>query len=116
MKKLTDLSEKEIRQIVQDMFSPQEITNIVYDKEFDQIHCTIKAEFETLDDGKRVVFTASEDILLSNPFDSGEDSILEDDDIVPYKERLMFKQFCFVKGIYETDVITNNPYLQEEED
>ena len=112
--KLTDLSIPEIIQIVTDIFKAKKVTNIKIHKKDSEITCKAYLEWETTDDnGKQVVYTAPSEIIMLNPFDNDADSLLIDDDYASFEERQKFKQFCFAKGIYETAMIENNPYIKK---
>ena len=116
MSKFTELSEKEVRQIVQDIFSPKKISNVKIHKRADEITCDIYTEWTSHDDnGEEDVTTIKDAIILRNPFDYGEDALwadfqLEKDD---YNK---LKQFCYAKGIYGVAIgwMFDNPYLEEE--
>ena len=106
------LTDDEVKQIVNDIFIPEKITCITRSKKHGEIRCKIYVEWETTDENDEpVVYTAPSDIVMSNPFDNHEESLLVDDNYASSGELLKLKQFCFAKGIYETSVVKNNPYL-----
>lgn len=112
--KFLDLTENEIRQIVNDIFSPKKITCIKKSKKYDEITCKIYTEWECHDDdGNLVPEVIPDEITLMNPFDYGEDSIQAPFQVTgqDYKK---LKQFCFSKGIYgvSIDWLIDNPYME----
>ncbi len=115
-RKFLDLTDDEIRQIVNDIFNPKKITCIKKSRKWDEITCKIYTEWETTDDdGNKVVYLNDDILTLRNPFDYGEDALhvefmLRGDDY----DKL--RSFCFAKGIFgvSIDWLTNNPYNVED--
>ncbi len=113
-RKFTDLTKEEIRQIIQDIFSPKRITNIVVHKRDDEITAGIYTDWYSYDDdGKEEITTVKDDITLRNPFDYGENAIYADFSI-RRDDFYKLKQFCYAKGIYGESIkwMANNPYLR----
>ncbi len=111
-RKFLDLTDDEIRQVVNDIFSPKKITCIKKSKKWDEITCKIYTEWETTDDdGNKVDELIPDEITLKNPFDYGEEAIHADFQ-VNREDYCTLKQFCFAKGIfgYQIDWLLNNPY------
>lgn len=116
-RKFVDLTESEVRQIVQDIFNPKKISNIHFHKRDDEISCNIYTEWVSKDDnGKEEVTTCKDEITLSNPFDNGEYAIHADFSIRK-DDYIKLKQFCFANGIYGTSInwMFNNPYTAKKE-
>ena len=113
--KFLDLTDEEIKQIVQDIFQPKKITCIKRNKKWDEITCKIYTEWETTDDDENNINELIPDYLtLKNPFDYGEESI-DVDFQLHYKDYVKLKQFCYAKGIYghSIDFLFDNPYLEK---
>lgn len=115
LRKFTDLSKDEIRQIVSDIFHPKKITNIETHKRDEEITCTIYTEWESYDDDGKLEIDLIPDILiLRNPFEYGDNAIHVGFS-VGYNDYLKLKQFCFAKGIFHEDWVNDNPYLPKED-
>lgn len=109
-KKFTSLTDKEIKQIVEDLFHPKKISNIERDEGCDSI--TLDMTTDWGDDGSILI---TDTITLSNPFENALDSICiagyEWD--VTNEEIHQLKQFCFAKGLFPEDWYTDNPYIEK---
>ena len=111
MKKITDLTDAEITQIITDLFSPKEIKGIRRNKKKGTISCSITTEWGEGSDVAEIEDT----LTLRNPFDYGlYDAIDFDDGSFPTDEEdvFKFKQFCFAKGVQPEYLTKNNPYLK----
>ena len=114
-RKFTDLSKDEIKFIVNEIFSPEKITNIKTHKRDDEITCTIYTEWEsTDDDGKTVVDLIPDEIELRNPFDYNSYA-LHAQFSLSVNDFNKLKSFCYAKGIYGKSIewLTNNPYIDQ---
>lgn len=113
MKKITDLTDVEITQIITDLFSPKEIKGLRRNKKKGTVSCSITTEWGEGSDVEEI-----EDALtLRNPFDHGMyDAIDFEDGNFPTDEEdlFKFKQFCFAKGIQPEYLTKNNPYLKRD--
>lgn len=110
-----ELTNDEIRQIVNDIFQPKKISCIKKSKEWDEITCKIYTKWESVDDsGKIVVDLIGDTITLRNPFNYGKDAI-EADFRINKDDYDKLKQFCYAKGIYGESIewLVNNPYMKQ---
>lgn len=97
-RKLTDLTHEEIKFIVNDIFKPKEIKNIVMDEENECITVTITLEW---DDGDTL-----------SPIDDDVDFYYENisaDFSLSYKDKTNWKKFLLAKGCNK--LLEDNKYL-----
>lgn len=107
--RLTDLTNKEIEKIVQDIFSPNKITCIKRYKRDDHISVKIYTDWGEDDD----IVTIADTIHFYNPFD--EAYCLDDENggfPIDGSDREKFKKFCYAHGIVG-HLKKKNPYLKE---
>lgn len=114
--KMYDLSDEDVKQIVDDIFSPTKINNIRRNKKTDTVSCTIYTEWEGKDeDGKKETHIIADRVTFRNPFDCDDAIEFEDPNApVEQKELKTLMQFCYAKGIRPEYLIKDNPYLAEE--
>ena len=112
MKKITDLTDAEITQIITDLFSPKEIKGLRRNKKKGTVSCSITTEWGEGSDVAEI-----EDILtLRNPFDYGlYEAIDFEDGSFPTdgEDVFKFKQFCFAMGVQPEYLTKSNPYLKK---
>ena len=111
MRTMCSLTAEEIRQIVNDIWEPNEITKIKRNTRTESISFTITT---TWGEGDTEV-DVDDRICIRNPFDYGEDAIDPDDPGFPVNEAdyERLRQFCYAKGIFPTYLDKNNPYKRE---
>ncbi len=113
--KMYDLSDEDVKRIVDDIFSPTKITNIRRNKKTDTVSCTIYTEWEGKDeDGKKETDIIADRVTFRNPFDYGPDDAIEFEDPnfpVDQKDLKTLMQFCYAKGIQPEYLKKDNPYL-----
>lgn len=97
-RKLTDLTHEEIKFIVNDIFKPKEIKNIVMDEENECITVTITLEW---DDGDSVS-------LIDDDVDFYYENISADFSLT-YKDKANWKKFLLAKGCNK--LLDDNKYL-----
>lgn len=100
-RKFTDLTEAEVRELVDAIFSPKKITCVRRRVRDEEITCKIYTEWEggsDENDGKP--FVVADDLTLRNPFIYGERAISVDFSLDSGDYRKM-RQFCLAKGIEE---------------
>lgn len=116
--KMYDLSDEDVKRIVDDIFSPTKITNIRRNKKTDTVSCTIYTEWEGRDeDGKKETDIIADRVTFRNPFDCEPDDAIEFEDPnfpVDQKDLKTLMQFCYAKGIQPEYLTKDNPYLAEE--
>jgi len=111
MKTFLDLTDDEIKQIVTDMFKAKKVTSIKRNKKYDRITCKVYVEWKSYDDNDKIIVEKlCDEITLSDPFKYETMSIA-----APFslkrEDYIKLMQFCFAKGVYESYLIKNNPYL-----
>lgn len=115
--KLIDLTNDEIKQILQDIFQPKKITCIKRNKKYDEIYCKMYTEWKSINDnGEEEINLIADDITLRNPFNNDKyDSFGITDFEITYNDYKKLKQFCYAKGIYghSIDFLFDNPYLKK---
>lgn len=103
-RKFLDLSDNEIRQIVNDIFSPQKISCIKKSRKYDEITCKAYTEWTSYnDDGKEEVSVIPDEVVLRNPFDYGEGAIQAQFQLLA-EDYNKLKAFCFSKGIFGASI------------
>lgn len=105
-RKFTSLTDDEVRQIVNDMFSPKKITCIKRSKKYDEITCKIYTEWNDGEDD----FVMADELILKDPFKYGEWAIHINMSVHEI-DYIRLKQFCIAKGICP-EWYRNNPYMQ----
>lgn len=111
-RKITDLSNKLIKQVINDIFKPLRITRIIKDKEKQEVVVFIVCEWVSEnDDGADEIAEFEDRIVLNDPFifeGIDNNSIFVDlfqDDIDIYK------RFCIANGVCE--YLKDNKYLKK---
>ncbi len=106
MKKFVDLSDEEIKQIVNDIFAPNSITHIKRYNKQDYVTCNIK----TVSNNGKSDFEIESELYIGNPFELDVNAISVDFD-EPDKDSdlIKLKQFCVAKGVLP-EWAANNPY------
>lgn len=97
-RKLTDLTDEEVKFIVNDIFKPKDIKDIVRDEENECITVTITLEW---DDGDMVS-------LIDDDVDFYYENISADFSL-NYKDKINWKKFLLSKGCNK--LLENNKYL-----
>jgi len=80
-------------------------------KKYDRITCKVYVEWKSYDDNDKIIVEKlCDEITLSDPFKYETMSIA-----APFslkrEDYIKLMQFCFAKGVYESYLIKNNPYL-----
>ena len=113
VRKFSELTDDEVREIVSDIFCPKKITCIKRNKRDDEISCKIYTEWDPYEKGDKP-FVLADELVLYNPFFNGNRSISIDMGI-GHDDYEKLRQFCFARGV-ETNLdkyLVNNPYLKE---
>lgn len=105
-RRIIDLTDEEIRFIINDIFDPKVIENIQRDVVEDRITCDITTD--GWNDGE-TAYAMTDELSLSMP--SAVHSGIEIDFSVNPEEILKWKQFCIAKGC--NTLFKNNPYIEE---
>ncbi len=99
MKNITDLTKEEIEFIINDIFDVKKISNIIINRQKEEIVCTV---YQKRDNGKKNELTPDK-IVLRNPFNHGSDAISGTIPVI-LADYDAFKAFCYAKGIYGTGI------------
>ena len=109
-----DLTDEEVRELVQYIFEPKKITCIKRNKKWDEITCKIYTEWNTTDDdGKEIVELIPDELTLKNPFDYGEEALHVDFQLHS-TDYFKMKQYCYAKCIYGASIqwLIDNPFMK----
>ncbi len=113
-KSFLDLTDDEVRELVQYIFEPKKITCIKRNKKWDEITCKIYTEWNTTeDDGTVIPELIPDELTLKNPFDYGEEALHVDFQLHS-TDYFKMKQYCYAKGIYGVSIkwLFDNPFLK----
>lgn len=111
-RKISSLTDEEIKFIVNEIFKPEKITRIKRNKKEDSISCKIYTKWYTPDTASsETSILISDIVVLRNPFNNGEDAIESYGYPIDRENYKQLKLFCFAKGIFPSEWIENNPYL-----
>lgn len=116
-RRISDLTNDEIKFIVNEIFKPKKITNIKAHKREDMISCTIYTEWTGKDDNGNEEITVIQDYVeLRNPFDYETEAIWWQDVAIHRDDYDKLKSYCYIKGIYGESIkwLTDNPYWDHE--
>jgi len=112
-RKITDLTNEEIKEIVSDIFKARKITCIKRYRNSEEVTCKIYTEWEPDEPGGKPIVLADE-LTLRNPFVYGSKAIAVDMSLKSedYKK---LKQYCYAHGVTEgvDDYLHDNPYLKK---
>lgn len=104
---ITDLTDDEVRFIVNRLLSPQSITDI---------HRTVILEdpavevrYMSLYGDEHETFEAPESVILQDPFDNDGEGVISDDDTFSWQTQVEFQKYCLVKGV--CILLKDNRYL-----
>ena len=113
MRNFSDLTEEEVREIVQDIFKPEKITCVRKYKKDDEIQCKIYTRWGGGEQDPEEVVVQDE-LTMRNPFVYGIHSI-DVDFSIDYDDVQKLKKYCFAKGITFglDDYLHDNPYLKK---
>ena len=112
---ITDLTDDEVKQIVDEIFKPKRIFKITRRKRAKEIEVSIKTDWCFYDDdGKKKVYEDTEYVTLKDPFltNGGIETDKNTYDFDSAKHDFMFKQFCLAKGV--CCLLKDNPYMEAE--
>lgn len=109
-KRLVDLTDDEVREIVTVLVSPKEISKISRNSKYDEISCQIVTDWE--DDGEK--FDIEDTLILQNPFET-DDYPINVDFSLTKDDYWNFVKFCFAKRIVSRMWVKDNKWLEVEE-
>lgn len=103
-RKITELTDDEVRTIITHTFNPNTITGIRRFKRTNAIEFYITTDWETYDDdGKKITFTHRDKMRMQ------EDGWVEYEFPIGYKDNQLLEKFLAAKGCHP--LFKNNPYL-----
>lgn len=112
-RKITELTDDEIKFIVNEIYKPEKITRIIRLKREDIVRVRVKTRWHTTDDdGKDIYYLDSEELTFRDPFryrnafesDSNAYGFCYCDNYEKYKK------YCLAKGVCY--LLKDNPYLE----
>jgi len=110
--KITDLTDDEVRFIINEIYRPEKITRIIRKKRKEEVIVRVKTRWHTTDDdGKDVYYLDTEELTLKDPF-RNRIGLEYDQSTYSFsfdKDQEKFKQFCLAKGICY--LLKDNPYM-----
>jgi len=110
MKKITDLSDDQIRYIVNEIFKPKEIKNIERDNEWECVTCNITTTWNgDVGEGEDEIIECEDELELKDPFEYG--SPLRVDFSISCDDVRKYKQLCFAFGIFP-NWLSSNKYIR----
>lgn len=111
-KKISDLTDEEVKFLASEIFRPKKVTCVRRSRRDDEASCKIYLEWDD-DEAPGKTFVTADEVTFKNPFLHGYRSILADFSLAP-SDFLKLRQFCFAKGITEgyEDLSVDNPYLE----
>lgn len=105
--KITDLSDDDIRYIVNEIFEPKKIENIVRDEEWESVSFTMTTTWKG-DEGEDD-FDIEDDVIMYNPFSYNSPFHLPFNDTENDTEK--YKQLCVSLGVLP-DWLSDNKYIR----
>ena len=111
-KSICDVTDYEIKQIVDDMFKTEKITCIRRHKRDDYVTCNIYYKWTCQDDGHDDSTISCDEIELRDPDIAGWEAVYSSGYPTDSSDVDLLQQFCIAKGIIP-EWLRNNPYLKE---
>lgn len=106
MKRLVDLTDEEIVEVITESINALKVTNISRDEKYDEIDCVVTTEYDD-EDGK---FTIDDGFTLKNPFENPIDFYNTNFEL-GHDELLSIIQYCYAKGVVSREWVANNKWL-----